>query len=188
MLFAETPHTTSTSLLIRLQANDENAWRLLDRVYLPLVERQCAVAELSAADREDVVQQVAMKVHQKIGDFQRQRNGSFRKWLRTITANVLTDRQRNSPDVPSQELLERLASPSPEEDAAEKRLQYENVVAVAGSIFSEKWVRCFLGMTVHGITSDQLAGELDMSPGAVRKANYKVLRRLKEEFSDLLED
>ena len=54
--------------------------------------------------------------------------------------------------------------------------------------FCEKWIRCFEGIVIHELSAKELAEELDMQIGAVRTAKFKVLKRLKEEFGELLDD
>jgi len=44
---------------------------------------------LQSANHEDVVQDVLKIVVQKLPDFERRREGSFRAWLRVVTANCL---------------------------------------------------------------------------------------------------
>ncbi len=180
-----TPHTTSTSILIRLRNQEPEAWARFDSVYRPYIVELCK--SLQVADKDDIAQQVLIKVHHAIDGFDRQRKGSFRAWLRTITVNLIADLCKSRHLPVAAELLDKLAEPTQDRLDAEQVVLYENIVATAGDIFSEKWVRCFLGMTVYGISSDQLAEELDMSRGAVRKANYMVLHRLIAEFGDMLD-
>lgn len=186
LIQAQRPHTTSTSILVRLRHQEPDAWSYFDTIYRPYIAGVCR--GLQIADRDDVVQQVLLKVHKAIENFDRQRKGSFRAWLRTITVNLIADlcKSRDIPMPP--EWFARKTQPTPEQLAEEDIALYASIADTARSIFSEKWVRCFFGMTVYGTKSTQLAKELGMTDGAVRKANFKVLKRLREELADLLED
>jgi RNA polymerase sigma-70 factor (ECF subfamily) len=81
---------TSLTLLARLQREpDPEAWQRLVDIYAPLIGHWLARSALQTADHEDVVQNVLKIVVQKLPDFERRREGSFRTWLRVITVNCL---------------------------------------------------------------------------------------------------
>jgi RNA polymerase sigma-70 factor (ECF subfamily) len=78
---------TSASLLERLlNSPDEATWQCLDELYRllmrPWLLRDPSVGE----EAEDVVQEAMGVLVRALRDFQRQRNGLFRRWLRIITA------------------------------------------------------------------------------------------------------
>ena len=83
--------STSYSLLQRLQDDDQEGWRRLVRLYGPLVLFWCRRAGVSQDDRAGVFQEVFHAVARYIGDFQRERTGSFRAWLRTIVDSKTAD-------------------------------------------------------------------------------------------------
>lgn len=180
------PATTSPSLLIRLQNQEPDAWQHFDNIYRRYIQRWCTALQIT--DRDDITQQVLLKVHLAVGEFKRHGEGSFRAWLRTITIHLVSDQCDLCHLSVSPDALEQLANPTKHMLLEEDALLYEQVIASAGDIFSEKWVRCFLGMTVYGVSSTQLADELSMTTGAVRKANFKVLQRLRREFAELLDE
>lgn len=185
---ANKPGTTSTSLLLRLKHDDAEAWERFDSFYLPLVRYMCR--NIQPADREEIAQQAAQRVHGAIADFERQRCGSFRTWLRTIVENLLKDYYRSAKTTPSPKCdkkLDALPQPSESDLSEEKRLLYEQAVAIMRRDFCAKWVRCFEGIVIHDLSARELAEELDMSLDAVRTAKYKILKRLKEEFGELLD-
>lgn len=181
--------TTSVSLLIRLKNRDDDAWERFDRFYLPLVRYWCA--SLQHADIDEIAQNVALRVHKGIATFDRKHHGAFRAWLRTITLNLIRNRfneiQRKARPV-LDEILQKIAQPT-EEDLEEDQLRlWKEAVQIVEQDFSTKWIRCFNGMIVESLTAGELANELDMTEGAVRKAKFMVLKRLKDEFAGLLED
>ena len=79
---------TSVRLLERLRtAPDEAAWRRLDDIYRPLIQRWLLRDPALRDEAEDIVQNVMHVLVQELPCFQRQRDGSFRRWLRTITVH-----------------------------------------------------------------------------------------------------
>ena len=79
---------TSVSLLERLRtAPDEAAWQRLDDIYRPLIQRWLLRDPKLRDEAEDIVQNVMHVLVRELPGFQRQRDGSFRRWLRTITVH-----------------------------------------------------------------------------------------------------
>jgi RNA polymerase sigma-70 factor (ECF subfamily) len=87
---------TSHSLLDRVRApGDPAAWRRLVDLYTPLVHRWLRPAHLQPADADDLAQEVLAVVVRKVPEFRHDgRAGSFRAWLRAITAHRLRDHWR----------------------------------------------------------------------------------------------
>src|SRR5260370_40793661 len=81
---------TSASLLERLGSSpDEEAWRRLDALYRPLIRTWIRRDPTGGEEAEDIVQDVMAVLVRELPGFQRQRTGSFRRWLRTITVHRL---------------------------------------------------------------------------------------------------
>src|SRR5258708_7455587 len=80
---------TSLTLLMRLRANDSDAWQTMVRLYSPLVRHWCNRQGVQGEDSEDVMQEVFRAAALHMEDFRRTRPGdSFRGWLRGITRNM----------------------------------------------------------------------------------------------------
>ena len=90
------PTKTSLTLLWRLQQPQaaQAAWQELCCIYTPLVWSWAGQMGLQSSDRHDVVQDVWVRVHQNLKNFDRREEGSFRSWLKTITRNLTRDRYR----------------------------------------------------------------------------------------------
>ena len=83
-------YETSLTLLGRLQRQpDPASWQRLVEIYTPLIGNWLARSPLQSADHEDLIQEVLKIVVQKLSEFERRREGSFRAWLRVVTANCL---------------------------------------------------------------------------------------------------
>jgi RNA polymerase sigma-70 factor, ECF subfamily len=189
---------TPSSLLERLRSpNDAAAWERLLKLYGPTVEGWCRQAGLSAEDAADVRQEVFQTVARGIAHFRRDRPGdSFRGWLYTTTRCRLLDHWRRANRQPraagGTDAHERLmefpaAEPSGAEPAtADARGMYQRCMQLIRAEFEEKTWQAFWRVTVDGRPAADVAAELGMTPGAVYIAKSRVLKRLREEFTDLL--
>jgi RNA polymerase sigma-70 factor (ECF subfamily) len=75
----------------------------------------------------------------------------------------------------------------PESDPAEAeaiRRLYLRGLDLIRTEFEERTWQCFWRTAVEGRAPREVAVELSMSPGAVRVAKSRVLRRLREELGD----
>src|SRR4029077_7535610 len=111
---------TSVSLLDRLKAArpDASDWNRLQGIYLPLISRWLGCVPGLGDEADDLAQEVFVVVIREIPRFQRQREGSFRAWLRQVTVNKVRShrkqRQRR-PAVgldPADGFLDSLADPN----------------------------------------------------------------------------
>lgn len=66
-----TAGSTSSSLLVRVKARDQEAWTRLVRLYGPLVDFWLRRAGLQSADAHDVLQDVFQAVARQIGQTSR---------------------------------------------------------------------------------------------------------------------
>ena len=134
-----------------------------------------------------------------IDSFRRdQAGGSFRGWLRTITRNKVVDhvrRQKRQPVAPGgSDARERFlaipdgdASSVPEASDQEKAILVNQTLDLIRPEFEDRTWQAFWRATVEGQPSGVVAEALEMTPGAVRQAKSRVLRRLREELNQLLE-
>jgi RNA polymerase sigma-70 factor (ECF subfamily) len=187
-------------LLVRVKARDREAWERLVGLYGPLVFRWCRQAGVSAADAPDVGQEVFKAVARKVNDFRRERAGdSFRGWIRTITRHKVIDhlraRQAEVPAAGGSEALTRLQQvPSLEadesgsvSDAEEKKLLYRKAVELIRKEFEERTWQAFLRVVVEEQRPADVAAGLGMTVNAVYLARSRVLRRLRQEFEELVD-
>lgn len=196
---AGTPSTgTSRSLLERVQADDPAAWDRLVALYAPLVYQWCRGAGLREQDAADVFQEVFQAVVTHIGGFRKDRQGdTFRGWLRTITRNKAHDyfrrRGREPEGVGGTEAQGKMAEvpalPAPDDGSAtgdiEEHGLFHRALALIQQDFAESTWQAFWRTAVEGRPTADVAAELSLSPGAVRVAKSRVLRRLREELGDV---
>jgi RNA polymerase sigma-70 factor (ECF subfamily) len=188
--------STSMSLLERVRGDDQAAWVRLVKLYEPVLDRWCQRAGLQLADAADVKQEVFAAVTRAIGEFRRNRPGdSFRGWLYTITRNKIRDRLRKLNEVgaggsDAQIRLSLIPADDsdhePPADSDDERMLYLHAVEIIRSEFEPKTWNAFWRVTVDGHSAADVAAELGVTPNAVYLARSRVLRRLREEFGDLI--
>lgn len=190
----------SSSLLQRLTLNDADAWRRLVRLYYPLVRGWCLRARLREEDVADVTQEVFRSLAGSVGRFRREGGkNSFRGWLHGITHKHLLAhwrRRRQQPEgAGGSEAQERLAlvpelsleEPSVAEKADDRSRLLGRAVAFLRSEVEERTFQAFWRTAVEGHTPADVAADLGLSVNAVYLAKTRLLRRLREEFGELLE-
>jgi RNA polymerase sigma-70 factor (ECF subfamily) len=189
---------TSPSLLERLrQQPDPESWRRLHDLYLPLIQQWLSRMPGLRDEIDDITQEVLTVLVKELPTFQRRREGSFRAWLRMITANRLRsywrDRQRQPvAGVEEIELLvQNLRDPhselSREWDQQHDRHVLRQLLEVVRSDFSKSSWSAFERMQLDGASATQIARELGLSPNAVLLAKSRVLKRLREEAAGLVD-
>jgi RNA polymerase sigma-70 factor (ECF subfamily) len=189
---------TSVSLLDRLKAAgpDASDWNRLQGIYLPLITRWLGRVPGLGDEADDLAQEVFVVVIREIPRFQRQREGSFRAWLRQVTVNkVRTHRRRRNrrPTVgvdATDGFLNSLADPNGELarewDMDHDRHVFEKLLAVVQSDFNSTTWEAFRRFAVDGLPAAVVAEELGLSVNAILQAKSRILKRLREEAGDLL--
>jgi RNA polymerase sigma-70 factor (ECF subfamily) len=171
---------------------DETAWQRLVHLYTPLLFYWARRAGETEHDAADLVQEVFVVLLQTLPTFHYDRNGKFRSWLRTLMINKLRDRKRG------QARLDKALAhccPEPElPDGAEvfweTEYQQELTRRALGLMQAEftptTWQACW-ATVVQGRSPGEVARELGISENAVYVAKCRVLRRLRQELSGLVE-
>lgn len=193
--------STSSSLLERVKAQDQDAWRRLARLYTPLALYWCRRAGISRQDRADVLQEVFKTVARNVGELRHDRPGdSFRGWLRSIVQSKAADyfrRQGRGPQAKggSEAYTRLLQSPSPSgpadqsasSEGEERRVLVRQSLRLIQAEFEQRTWQAFWRAAVDGLSSPAIAEELGITPAAVRQAKARVLKRLRQEFEGLIE-
>ena len=189
---------TSLTLLERLQRDpDPPAWQRLLDIYAPLIARWLARTPLQAADHDDLVQEVLKIVVQKLPDFQRRREGSFRAWLRVVTANCLKGHWRSEKYRPiatgDSDFLKKLHELEDPQSALAQAWDVEHdrhvvrrLLELIAPQFEPSTVMAFRRVVLDGQKAAQVAADLGMSINAVFLAKSKILRTLRQEMDGLV--
>ena len=192
--FLRQDKSTSVSLLRRVKSLEPDAWSRLVELYAPVVYDWCRVSGIGAHDAADISQDVFRAVFMAIGRFRRdEASDSFRGWLWTITRNKIRDfanlRRKRAQAAGGSEAVQWLNQVAEMEAAAESLPQTNGALQRAlhwvQAEFEERTWQAFWRTAVDGVAAPTAAEELGMTPGAVRKAKFRVLRRLRDELEDL---
>jgi len=161
--------------LVRLAQRDPAAFAPLYTRYVGRVLGYCYrhLGDREAA--EDATSQVFVRV---LAALPRCRGEQFRPWLFGIAHNVTTDALRGRGRHPSVQIAEEFdRTPSPEEgvllDEGERRVQ-----ALLASLPPTQ--RQIVELRLVGLTGKEIAAALGRSHGAVRVAQLRAYRRLRE--------
>jgi RNA polymerase sigma-70 factor (ECF subfamily) len=189
---------TSLTLLDRLQKQtDQESWRRLVDIYAPLIRFWLSRSPLQSADHEDLTQEVLKIVVQKLPEFQRRREGSFRAWLRVVTVNCLREFWRSSKHQPvatgDSDFLQKLQElEDPQSELAKvwnsehDRHVVRRLLELIGPQFEPTSLHAFRKVVLEGLKPSQVAAELGISVNAVFLAKSKILRQLRQEIAGLL--
>lgn len=192
---------TSASLLENLRDRPGDVhWRRLVDLYSPLIRSWLGRHTVAAADTDDLVQEVLVIVMRRMPEFHRQaRTGSFRTWLRTITANCLRDfwraqriRPRATGASDFQEMFEQLQDSnsglSHLWDEEHDRHVTQQLLQTLRSEFQETSWKAFLAVAIEGRSPNDVAAELGITVNAVFIAKSRILSRLRQEAKGLVDD
>jgi RNA polymerase sigma-70 factor (ECF subfamily) len=190
---------TSASLLERVRAGpDEAAWQRLDDLYRPLIRRWVLRDPTLGAEAEDLVQEVMVVLVRELPGFERRRTGSFRRWLRTITAYRLAAHYRSrrgrplALGAPPQECpLAQLADPDSELsrlwDEEHDRHVLRRLLDLIEPLFEPSTLAAFRRVAFDGMAPARAAQELGLTLNAVLLAKSRVLSRLRQEAEGLID-
>jgi RNA polymerase sigma-70 factor, ECF subfamily len=181
-------------LLQRLRADKPVAadWRTLHDIYTPFIRANLVHLGISASDLDDLLQTVWQVVSLALVGFERQRDGSFRAWLRMVTLNqVRTWRRQRRPLTGEDGVLNAWADPnsamSRQWDLDHDRVVFEKLLAIVRPDFTEPTWRVFERYAIEGGSAASVARECGVSEAAVLQAKARIVKRLREEAAGLID-
>jgi RNA polymerase sigma-70 factor (ECF subfamily) len=193
------PINTSLTLLQRLRDNEPDAWRIMVGLYEPLVRHWCGRRGVRGADAEDAAQEVFRAAAAGLPRFRREHPGdSFRAWLRGITRNVLLQHFRRAAKQPQasggtdallriNELSQDQPPVEDEDPPSELDALRQRALELVRAQVGERTWQAFWLVAVEGQAPAEVAARFGISPNGVRLSKSRVLRRLKEQFGELIQ-
>ncbi len=161
-----------------LQKNEKGMDALLKH-YGPLIRYVIAPVLKNEQDREDCLSEVAMKVWEKIEQFDRQK-GSWNAWLTAVARNTALNFSRS---ISRYDIAEELSEniPSPELSAEEEVIRQEQQEAVNLALrqLSSKERMLFYRKYYYLQSTAQIASELGMTERAVEGKLYRLKKQLR---------
>jgi len=183
---------TSLSLLERAKANDRAAWDRVVYLYAPLVYGWCRRFGLQDADALDVGQNVLRSIVVKLSEFHKDRPGdSFRKWLKTITRNRTLDcfRKKNrQPEILHGDVATHEDAAESAEDLTERKVVLRRALDLVRDDFEQRTWTAFWRVTIDEQLPSDVAADLGVSTNVVYLARSRVLRRLADQFAELIDE
>lgn len=186
----------SSSILARAIVHDVEAWSTLVTIYAPLIYSWCRNWHLSPEDAERVGERVLDIVYLELNRFRNnQLSHSFRQWLLDVTRSAYLEHLLQSGDhgdsgshLPASlngEIPDR-ASLQSDPEADNHQLFLRAFDAVKPHFTTEEW-RAFWLLVIEKRAGSEVASELRIPEEIVYLAKARVLRRLRQDFSELLE-
>ncbi len=194
------PQQTSLSMLQGMRERDPQQWDRFAQLYGPLVYEWCRRSKVREHDAADIVQEVFRAVAKRIDEFRRKGPGdTFHGWLWGITRHKVQDHFRRLAKGPSpaggstaQAQLNRVPDKVPEswddrQIGEDTQALYQRALELLQTDFETRTWQAFWQVAVDDVKASTVAADLGMTVGAVYNAKYKVLKRLREEFAELVE-
>ncbi len=190
-------HETRHSLIVRLQGDqNEAAWTDFATAYEPFLYRMATRQGVPEGHVPDVVQQVLLAVARSVEGWKDDGSpGSFRRWLATVSRNVvikfMTRERRQTSAFGGTDMLEALHA-VPDEPSKQQVQQYEHelIVWAAEQIKSEfietSWA-AFWATVIEGRSVADVAAELNVSAGSIYMSRSRIMARIKSKVEKVME-
>ncbi len=190
--------STSVSLLDRLKVArpDASDWGRLQDIYLPLITRWLRRIPGLGDETDDLAQEVFVVMVRELPRFERQREGSFRVWLRQVAVNKVRAFRKQLARKPVAGLdltdgfLDQLADPNGalarEWDLDHDRHVFQKLLAIVQPDFQPNTWEAFRQFAIDGHPAVEVAAEPGLNVNSVLQAKSRILRRLREEAGELL--
>lgn len=189
--------TTHTTLLGRLAGGgDRAAWDEFCARYRELIQGFARRQNLQAADCDDIVQEVLLKLSKSMPGFQYDPSkGKFRSYLKTVVLHAIFDRtsqKQGAQAVGTVAESTRLASEDEEVDrqweVEWRRYHLRRAMQTIEAEFNAKDVRAFQMYGVEGGEARATAEALGLSVDQVYQAKSTILRRISQLIARQIEE
>src|SRR5687767_1938398 len=180
---------TSISLLLRVRdPRDREGWARFVDLYAPLLFHWAKKCGLQQADAADLVQEVLSLLVQKLGQFDYDREGSFRGWLRTVLMHKWQERHRKKVEAGWPEGSGSGLDPAVSDNVAvlaeteyREHLVHRALELMQAEFQPTTWKACW-EFVVNGRSAAEVAAQLGTTVDVVYAAKSRVMRRLREEL------
>ena len=171
--------TTPETMIQAIRNREERGMEMLLKQYGPLMRYVLTPLLPDERDREECLQDTALKVWNGIGSFDENR-GSWNAWLTSIVRYTALNRQRAERRRQAQELPEETEDPglTPEEEALRHDRQETLLRALERLPRKERLL--FYRKYYYGQATAQIAAELGSSERSVEGKLYRVRKKLQE--------
>ncbi|OGV74120.1 MAG: hypothetical protein A3K19_23735 [Lentisphaerae bacterium RIFOXYB12_FULL_65_16] len=182
-----------SAFVARLQAGDEEAFRVLVRDWQKPVLNFAYRMTGDAGAAEDVAQQVFVRVARKIGDYQcRPGQAAFSTWLFQIARNAALDHMRHRGRHPAESLDAQregggeLPGRVPAPDVAADRHDVAAEIAAAVASLPEDQRTALVLAEYEELPVTEIAAVMDCSAKSVESRLYRARQTLRSRLAHLL--
>lgn len=176
--------TEEQILVMRAQRGEQDAFRVLVERYQKLVYTLALRMLNVPADAEDAAQEAFLSAWKALPRFRM--DAKFSTWLYRLTVNAATDvlrRRRKEPDsLDDAERLVQAADSTDTPEEAAQRAERRAMVRRAIAALSENHRQILLLREVTGLSYEEIAAALELSPGTVRSRLARARKELREEL------
>ena len=167
-------------LIKKLCRHEESGMEEFLRQYSPLMRYIIAPILSDAREQEECLQDVAMRVWDKIHQFDDKR-GSFTSWLTALTRNTALNRAKAST---KKEMLQEVPEEMPSREAGpeEQMLRQERSVMLQRALKGLKQtdLQLFYRKYYYLQSTAQIAAEMGMTERAVEGRLYRIKKKLRD--------
>lgn len=170
-------------------ANDHVARNRLVEYCGPFIFHWAFRLGASRQDAVDFVQDVFVRLFEKLPEFHYDPSRTFRGWLFVLLKNEWLQQKRKR-QLPVVAVSVDDLHAEPDQDLEEAEFQstvVKRALSIMKSEFQEKTWKAYWALSVEGKSGDEVAKELGMTVAAAYKAKSNVLRRIREELNGILE-
>lgn len=190
---------TSLSLLDQARHSAPDAWRTLKELYQPAIYRWCTKGGLRDGSVQDVAQEVLKRVFEHLPDFEHPGvTGSFRAWVRRITARAVADWYRKNAremarggstalgeinQIPDQRPLEH---PDDRDLSEERALLYRRAWEMIRGEFTDRDCEIFRRVAENQEKPKDVAADMRLTRATVYMVVNKIKTCLRNRFADVI--
>jgi RNA polymerase sigma-70 factor, ECF subfamily len=186
---------TSLTLLHKLQTAEPSlAWERFVRLYSPLLLYWAKKEGFQEADAEDLRQEIFLKLMDLISTYRVKSGHSFRSWLFTVTCNQGRDfrRRRATRAHGSADGLSKVEASADDNLESLDEQEYRRLLTRRGlelirPDFGDTAWQAFELVVQDGLSAQDAATKLQISPNAIYLARNRIMTRLREELEGFLD-
>lgn len=167
-------------LVRRVRAGDREAFVALIGLYQKKVFVLAYSFFRNKEDAVDVVQDVFLRVYEKIDSYQDNRN--FDAWLIQVAKNLCIDKYRRARGRREMECgvrVDELPLPDDRTPDAERASDLKSALARSVDRLADRQKTIFLMRHVNQMGNEEIARALNISTGTVKSLHFKAIRRLR---------
>ena len=192
------PLETRQSLIVRLKnEHKELAWRDFVCAYEGFLKQLARRQGVPERHVPDITQQILLTIARSIDGWKDDGNAaSFRRWLSTVSRNVvirfMSRERKQAGGIGGSDLVAQLQNVEDKPDEHYiRRYQHELIVWAAEVVrheFLETSWRAFWATVIEERPVDEVALELDVSPGSIYMSRSRIIARIKMKVAEVQND